>query len=507
MRTLRRSRRSSAPDTAGVAETGWLQAVLRRLRLRPRSLRFRAMFVVSLVVAAPLIFVWMSSLTDASVGWQMQRRVARAAELAVEPGADLGWIAWQRGVRLRVLSPEQEEIVDIGRAARSRGSFFFGPDGGPSVDAWDARQLPLAERPEVTRAQLAGEASGCLSTDQRQLLICYAVLRAEDGRVVYAIDGSQRAIRALYNVRYPLLKLVLFVSVLGLALGWWLGWRMVHPVEVLRDAVIARRVSGSLEPIVLDRADEFGELALAFNGLLDAIRSRDAANEAFAADLVHELKNPLAAIAAVAEVLEGGRPLDEQRAARLSRALRSSGGRLESLADQFLDLARAEAGLRGTSRDTIDLAALAEGTTAAIAANPRFRSVDFQVEAETVMVSGVPERLETALRNLLDNAACFSVEQHPDGGGTVTVQVRPGDHGALVRIIDNGPGITAEDLEKLFQRFFSRRKGGTGLGLALTRAIVAAHSGRITAASQPAAGAIFEVWLPAVEPERDNSIY
>lgn len=465
------------------------------------------MIVVFLVVAAPLGFVWMSSLTDASVGWQMQRRVSRAAELAALPGADIDWIAWQRGVRLRVISPGGDILVDLGRAARSRGSFFFGPDGGPSVDAWDSRQLPLPGRPEVTRAQLAGEASGCLSTDQRQLLVCYAVLRAEDGRIVYALDGSQRAIRALYNVRYPLLKLVLFVSVLGVGLGWWLGWRMVHPVEVLREAVIARRLAGSLEPIDLKREDEFGDLATAFNDLMDAIRARDAANEAFAADLAHELKNPLAAIAAATEFLESGRPIDERRAARLARALRSSGGRLETLVDQFLDLARAEAGLRAAPREEMDLGALVSGTVAAIASDPRFAEIDFQVDVGTICVLGVAERLETALRNLLDNAASFSTQQNPDGGGFVRITVAPNRSGALLRVEDNGSGIAEADLDRLFSRFFSRRKGGTGLGLALTRAIVTAHGGKIKASSELGKGAIFEVWLPAVEPERENSIH
>jgi len=459
------------------------------------------MWVVILVVAAPVAFVWTSSLTDASVGWQMQRRVDRAAALAIQPGADLDWIAWQRGVRIRMVSPDGDSLADVGKAART-GSFFFGPDGGPSVVAWDARQPPLAERPEYTRAQLAGEASGCLSTDQRQLLVCYAVRRADDGRIVYTLDGSQRAIRALYNVRYPLLKLVLFVAVLGVGLGWWLGWRMVHPVEVLRDAVTARRLSGSLEPIELNRADEFGDLADAFNALLDAIRSRDASNEAFAADLVHELKNPIAAIAAVADSLESGRPIDERRAARLSRALRTSGDRLESLANQFLDLARAEAGLRGAERERLDLAALARGTSAAIAADPRFAAVHFEVTAETAHVQGAAERLETALRNLLDNAASFSAEHHPTGGGTVTVTVAAeADQTVRLEVADNGPGIAPADLGRLFDRFFSRRKGGTGLGLALTRAIVLAHGGRIEAGGVEGEGAAFSIWLPGAPPE------
>lgn len=491
---------------AGVVETGW-RGRFPRVRRRTRSLRLRAMLVVFLVVAAPLAFVWMSSLTDASVGWQMQRRVSKAAELAGEANADLEWIAWQRGVRLRVLSADGEVLADVGREVHSRSSFFFGPDGGPSVEAWDARQFAISERPEVVRAQLAGEASGCLSTDQRQLLICYAALRTADGRIVYALDGSQRAIRALYNVRYPLLKLVLFVAVIGVALGWWLGWRMVHPVEVLREAVIARSLSGELEPIVFDSDDEFGDLAAAFNDLMDAIRARDEANESFAADLAHELKNPLAAIAAVAEALENPRPLDATRAARLSRALRSSGGRLETLVNQFLDLARAEAGLRADSRESFDLGELARGVMTSMLTDPRYTSVQFHIDVEAVNVHGVAERLEMALRNLVDNAAAFCLMAHPEGGGEVSVRVAVLDGDALLQVADNGPGIAEADLERLFRRFFSRRKGGTGLGLALTQAIVLAHGGQIKVSSEEKEGAVFEIKLPRVESVQKFSIH
>ena len=466
-----------------------------------RSLRHRAVGVVALVIAAPVLSVWFSDLADVAYGWQMELRVSHAArEIAARP-EEIQDIAWLWGVRARLLSPEGAILVEAGRAARLRSTVFFGPDGGPSLEGWDAAQLPLPHRPEVLAARAQGPNSSCVSAEDHQLLVCAAAAPAGAGRVVYVVDGSRRAIRALYAVRYPLLKLALFVALPGVLLGWWLGWRMVRPVELLRDQVIERRARGTLEPVQLDRDDELGDLARAFNALLGDLAARSAANERFVADLAHELKNPLAAISAVAEVLEQGgapeQPLDARRAERLARALRSSGGRLEILVHQFLDLARAEAGLARAQREAVDLLALGRGVIEGLSADPRC-CVRFEVQGapDSATVQGVPERLETALRNLLDNAATFAAQQHPDGGGRVTLTCAAHPQEISLEVADNGPGIAAADQARLFERVFSRRKGGTGLGLALTRAIVEAHGGTISVRSEEGSGACFCMRFP-----------
>jgi signal transduction histidine kinase len=473
--------------------------------MRPRSLRLRAFIVVLLVVIAPLCFVWVSNFADASSGWQMQRRVERVAVRAAEhlsdgvPVARLVERSSWRGVRLRVIGADGAVLADIDNEARPgivswTGELFFGPDGAPSLAEWDSHQPPPGQRPEIIAAQADGHASGCISAETRRLLVCYAALRQGE-EVVYVQESSRRAIRALYDVRYQLIKLALFTLALGVMLAGWLSWRMVRPLESLRAQVLARKATGTLEPVVLGRDDEFGDLAEAFNALLAALEQRNRNNEAFAADLVHELKNPVAAVAAVAESLESGRPIDEARAARLARALRSSSSRLDALVSRFLELARAEAGLRTTPRDPLDLSALAAGLLEGISADEQFSRVAFSLSADgPARVIGGSERLETALRNLLDNAARFAAERE-DGRVTVSVGLAGGS--VVLSIADNGAGIQTEDLPRIFERFFSRRRGGTGLGLALTRAIVIAHGGRITVTSQPGVETRFTVVLPA----------
>jgi signal transduction histidine kinase len=247
--------------------------------------------------------------------------------------------------------------------------------------------------------------------------------------------------------------------------------------------------------------DEVGDLARAFNDLLGALDERRRANEAFAADLVHEFKNPVAAIRACADALESG-SVDEKRAARLSKILAESSGRLDALVSQVLELARAEAGMPNEQRTDVDLRALARGVVTSVeAAHPGTR---FIVDTEggangRGIVHGVAPRLDSLVRNLVDNAASFA-----GATGEVCVTVRseetPGGQTRVVlEVNDTGPGIADDDLPRVFDRFFTTRgleKSGTGLGLALVKATAEAHGGEVSARSKKGEGATFRVVLP-----------
>lgn len=305
---------------------------------------------------------------------------------------------------------------------------------------------------------------------------------------------------AAQNLRNPLRRLTMVILPGAALLAGWLGWRMVRPIERLRDEVRDKEddvsKGGDLDE---SRRDELGDLARSCNRLLNQLESRRRQNEAFVADLAHEFKSPVAAIRAAAEALDQ-RPaaeLDAVRLERIARILRDSGHRLDVLLSQFLELARAEGGMIDAERTRVDVAALARGIAGSFAQDPRYAELVFEVDApEQLDTLGVASGIESALRNLIDNAASFARAR-------VRVAVRRVGARIVVEVDDDGPGVAAEDAARVFDRFFTKPRPnpepgarlGTGLGLALVRAVAVAHGGTAMVGEAPRGGARFTLEL------------
>ncbi len=468
----------------------------------PRSLRLRAIAVVVAVALAPLLFVALTSWLGVGGGDRLLRHVRESSDLAVVAveGAGAGsWeaeltaIARDRRMRIRLLDGDGAALVDVDY--QERGLLRDPVEMATLRDMRDVDLSlgPLTERPEVIEARRDGASADCRTTDGAESLVCHAVrtVSAGDARLIYVQDSAGRSIRSLYDERYALARLTLFVLPLALALALWLGWRLVRPVEDLRAQLLAgaRRAAPDAR-LSLRRGDEFGDLAAAFNALMARLEERSRANEAFVADLAHEFKNPVASIRAVAERLESG-PADPERTARLARVLDDSSRRLERLLDQFLALARAEAGLENEARTTVDLGALLRGLVEGHAG--RVTGVEFHLDVDDgLAVRAVPHGLEAALRNLLDNAVSFAT------GGHVRVDARADREGVWVSVADDGPGIPEAERDRVFDRFYTTRGGqrGTGLGLSLVRAVIEAHGGSVWVEEGRGGGAAFQLRLP-----------
>ncbi|MGI9120659.1 MAG: sensor histidine kinase [Acidimicrobiales bacterium] len=332
--------------------------------------------------------------------------------------------------------------------------------------------------------------------------------------VALPLDDAQATLSRLLG-----LEAVVTVGALAAAaaFGWWLvrlGLRPLLEVEATAEAIAAgqldRRVRG-------DQAQtEVGRLARVLNTMLGRIEAAFAARDTteaelrrseermrqFVADASHELRTPLSAVSAYAELYERGAKDHPEDLERLLRGIRTESGRMAELVEDLLLLARLDEG-RPLRQEKVDLGALAPNAVAAAGAVGPAWPIDLVIDSP-VEVVGDPGRFRQVFDNLLAN-----VRAHTPAGISVTVQVTVVASRAVVRVADNGPGMTAEVADRVFERFFradasrarAQAAGGNGLGLSIVAAIVAAHGGTVTVETAPARGTTFEVSLPLEDPQ------
>lgn len=245
---------------------------------------------------------------------------------------------------------------------------------------------------------------------------------------------------------------------------------------------------------------------LELRAVAEQLREADRRKDEFLAMLAHELRNPLAAIAA-ALPLTTRRPPEDMAEARAREVLSRQSQHLSRMVDDLLDVARVTQGKIALKQDSLDLRALLERAVEnarQTKAGPRHQILECTLPSTPVMVNGDATRLEQVLMNLLDNASKYT----PDGGRIqVWLHSKDGGHGPAAHIVvrDNGAGITPDVLPKIFALFMqadvpiARSLGGLGVGLTMAETLVRLHGGTITASSPGRAeGSEFEVILPAL---------
>ncbi|WP_336790091.1 MULTISPECIES: sensor histidine kinase [Gordonia] len=291
----------------------------------------------------------------------------------------------------------------------------------------------------------------------------------------------------------------LVAVLIALAVSWWLARRVDRSVGALAESAgdIARgRYDTRVDDAGLGR--EFADLADAVNELARRLGETESTRRRMLADLGHEMRTPIATIDSHLEALEDGvRTAD----ADTIRVLRAGSQRLARLAEDINAVSRVQEGLDPIRPERTTTGALVTAALTAASAAYRDAGLDLQVDTDPDIVLTVdPARIGQVLGNLLDNA-----RRHTPRGGSVTLRTGLAGDSVVVTVADSGEGIDPEHLPHVFDRFYrtdsarSSRDGGSGIGLTIVFALVQAHGGTVSAASDgPGTGAAFTVTLPTV---------
>lgn len=491
------------------------------------SLRARiqwALVAIVLVLAAPTTYAVLALRQLSSVTRELQRRDAEAAlalgrlqgafselqswersyaALARQPPEDRSAVRRRFDANARRLALELERLAGLGYAsaavdARARWAQLR--------DAL-AAEIRLVERGAVDEATAYREAA---------VLPAFAALDAAldpiaaaiNGRIARQVERSRRIATIAASVALGSLVLALAVAAI---LGTLLARSILGPLGELRRAmgVVAHGDFDVELRIAADRRDELGDLARSFEAMTQQLKELDRLKAEFVSVASHELKTPLSVIRGyVSLLLEGlyGELSAEQR--KVLEAVSRQTDRLGTLIQQLLDIHRFEAGgVRLEARPVAVRSFVRELATSFDALAQQSRIV-FDVEVaddvpETVIAD--PNRLNEAVGNLLSNAFKFTP---PDG--RIALRVAWDDGRVVFEVEDTGPGIPADQLPRIFEKFYQagdahQRAKGSGLGLAIARRIVEAHGGTITAESEVGRGSVFRIALPVDGPPRRES--
>jgi two-component system OmpR family sensor kinase len=487
---------------------------MRRRRRALASIRWRFALGVSvvLIAAVGVAFVIVYRDTGDRLSAQIERDLRSdtaqlAQSLHAVPG---GSAATVKAAALRYVSAQPFRsistllfvLVPGAEPVSNHPEIFFGsrPDEGETV-AEQAEENALAQRvrqPSVGLATRRVVDVGRVRFLERPLSVGGRRVIVGAGEPLVSVTRAQR------EVVHSFLFAGAFVVLAVLIASYLVSTRVTAPLR--RMARVAARVdAGDLEPrmdVAEGRRDEVGVLATAFNHMLQRLEEGFRGQREFIADASHELRTPLTVIQGQFEVLASHANPDGAEVRRVERLVNAEIRRMRRLVDDLLLLAQSER-IDFLKTDSVDLerfiTQLWDGAT--LMAERRFECGSIpqgRLRAD-------PDRLAQAVRNLINNA----IDHTRPGDGLIRLEVtRAPPEGIRIAIIDDGPGIPPEEIDRIFERFHrtsasrSAANGGAGLGLAIVRAIAEAHGGTAIAANSPdGSGARFEIQLPGFEAE------
>lgn len=423
---------------------------------------------------------------------------------------------YSRGQILRYdLPPVEEEQPDLLERIQK---FVF--------DFFRNKQLPVyreqpggngAAFPEVVKALTGSPSTIVRISEQGEQIVSVAVpiqrFRAVLGVLMLSTEGGDID-KIVAAERKAILRVFGIAALVTAILSMLLASTIANPLRRLSAAAVRvrRGVKNREEiPDFSDRQDEIGNLSIAVRDMTNALYARIEAIESFAADVSHELKNPLTSLRSAVETLPLAK--NDNSRSRLMDIIQHDVRRLDRLITDISDASRLDAELAREDAGTVDLkkfitdlvAVSREATRNKKAVEIEFKVAKLPQGVKGYFVVGHDLRIGQVITNLIENARSFV----PEDRGHITISLARAGKFNIVTIDDNGPGIRADNIDRIFERFYTDRPAGeafgqnSGLGLSISRQIVEAHGGTLSAENIPGTkpgeikGARFVVTLPA----------
>jgi two-component system sensor histidine kinase ChvG len=496
-----------------------------RVRFELGRIRARLLLVMLVIVVVPLAGLELARLYERQLLDSLERDMRNQSVLAartLEDGLRSGTFDLARiedtltrsaastRTRLRVLGPSGV-LADSHRDGPPEGpepeigllgdsdvrDLFSSESWGLSTDPLEPGSTPNARWPDVmdrreVKQAFDGHPSAYtrVRSEHPEVLLFVTEPVRHEGRVpyvVYATRSTAPVLEALYRIRSGLVRVLAVAIVVSSIIVLLLSFSISRPLARLSTA--ARRIANG-EPSIdvpVGGSGEIRVLGESIRDMADRLDSRARAVREFAADVAHELKSPLTSIRGAAELLESGAAEDPVARARFLGNIGDDAQRLDRLVSRLLELSRVESPTEPMT--VLDLETLVRRAADRAGVDPS--SIRYDAPR---LVRGRAADLETALRNVLDNARKFSEPDDP-----IDVGVSSDGDRVEIRVADRGRGIAPDDLPRVFDRFYTTDadRKGIGLGLAIVRAVMEAHRGTASVASEPGAGTVVTLRLPA----------
>jgi signal transduction histidine kinase len=434
-------------------------------------------------------------------------------------------------------NPQQDRVIYSELSIQARVIALFitrFPRANPLLGGGDARLLDVAETQDVRIGWASGDGEvifdsehqwdkpgaeelfaslnpvpdgrwmGRVREDRRVWVVLAYPLPGQDDTPMgqrYLILARSRPVVAFIqqfrrSIARPLLQAGLLAFVVGLVLAVVISRSIAKPLRQVSKAAISI-AAGNLDA----RAPKSGpaevrQMAEAFNRMAAEVQVSQKSQKDLVANIAHDLRTPLTSIQGFAQALIDGTAEAPDHYVQAARAIYEESRRINKMAADLLDLARFEAGQVEIKQEEVDLALLVETRIQRLQYLADSREINFQrSDRLSIFVVGDEIRLAQVLDNLLGNAV-----QYTDAGDRITVSLMPANKVVKLCIADTGVGIPAEDLPRIFERFYrgdkSRRGTGTGLGLAIVREIIEAHQAEIKVESVVDVGTRFLLTFP-----------